>query len=109
MSSISEYQSLEENGSLVDRRKYILSLKDKSEIEQYLRNSLTKSLDHLQMLIFLSNITKNEKNFLSIFENDSLAIQGRILAGKSWIKLQKDPKTVEEFLVQTIQNKTHPR
>jgi hypothetical protein len=40
MSSISQNESLKKDGTSIDRIKFILSLKDKNEIEEYLRESL---------------------------------------------------------------------
>jgi hypothetical protein len=46
---------------------------------------------------------------MEIFQTDYLPIKQRILAGKSWIKLQKDEKQIQNFIVQTINNKNLPR
>ena len=108
MSSLSQYQSLKNDGTFNDRVKFILSLKDKGEMEEYLRGSLDKSYDDLQIFVFLSNLTKNETNLLKVFQNESLPIGQRILSGKYWIQLQKDPKIVQNFLIETINNKDHP-
>jgi hypothetical protein len=109
MSLISEYESLKKNGTLNDRLKFILSLKDKNEIEKYLRESLKTSYNDLQNFIFLSNLMKNEKNLLEIFQNQSLPIRQRIFAGKFWIQLQKDEKQIENFLIEIINNTNFPR
>jgi hypothetical protein len=109
MSVISKYESLKIDGTSIDRLKYILSLNDKNQIEKYLKESLKTSYNDLQMFIFLSNLTKNETNLMEIFQTDYLPIKQRILAGKSWIKLQKDEKQIQNFIVQTINNKNLPR
>jgi hypothetical protein len=109
MSVISQYESLKKNGSSVDRIKFISSLKDKNEIEEYLKESSKTSYNDLQALIFLSNSIKNDKNLLEIFQTESLPIKQRVFAGKSWIKLQKDSKQIENFLVDTINNPNVPR
>ncbi len=109
MSLISKYESLKSDGTAVDRLKYIFSLKDKNEIEKYLKESSKTSYTDLQMFIFLSNSTKNERNLMEIFQTDGLPIKQRIFAGKSWIKLQKDEKQILGFIIQTINNKTLPR
>ena len=109
MSLISQYESLKKNGSSVDRIKFIASLKNKNEIEQYLKESSKTSYTDLQSFIFLSNSTKNDKNLLEVFQTESLPIKQRVFAGQSWIKLQKDPKQIENLLVDTINNPNVPR
>jgi hypothetical protein len=109
MSSISKYESLKVDGTWVDRLKYVLSLSDKNQIEKHLKESLTTSYDDLQMFIFLSISTKNQNNLLKIFKTDSLPIKQRSIAGKYWIKLQKDEKQIENFILQTINDKNFPR
>ena len=109
MSSINKYESLKSNGTLIDRIKYILSLSDKSEIEKYLKESFKSNYDDLQIFIFLSISTKNDQNLLKIFQADSLPIKQRAHAGKYWIQLQKDPKPIQDFLVETINDKNSPR
>jgi hypothetical protein len=52
---------------------------------------------------------KNEKNLLEIFQNQSLPIRQRILAGKFWIQLQKDEKQIENLLIEIINNPNFPR
>jgi hypothetical protein len=105
MSSINKYESLKNDGTSVDCLKYILSLSDKSEIEKYLKESLTTSYDDLQMFIFLSKSTKNEKNLFEIFQTDSLPIKQRAIAQKCWIKLQKDEKEIFDFVIKSINDK----
>ncbi len=67
------------------------------------------SYNDLQIFIFLSNLMKNEKNLLEIFQNQSLPIRQRILAGKFWIQLQKDEKQIENLLIEIINNPNFPR
>jgi len=107
MSTINKYELLKTEGTWKDRLKYILSLLDKTEIEKHLKQS--SSYDDLQMLIFLSKSTKNEKNLLEIFKTDSLPIRQRIISGKNWFKIQKDEKQIYEFIVETMNDKTIPR
>ncbi|UJR24725.1 hypothetical protein I4U23_006099 [Adineta vaga] len=105
MSSITEMEGL----SWVDRIKYILSLTDKTEIEQRLKQSSISSYDDLRLLIFLSLLMKNEKNLLDIFTNQSYPVEQRVHAGKNWLRLQKDQQVIHDFLVQTVNDKTIPR
>ncbi|CAF4129871.1 unnamed protein product, partial [Rotaria sordida] len=109
MSSINQYELLKKDGIWRDRLKYILSLTDKNDIEKHLKQSSLSSYDDLQMLIFLSLTTKNEKNLLEIFKTDSLPTQQRAIAGQHWIKLQKDEKQIHNFIVESINNKNIPR
>ncbi|CAF1192166.1 unnamed protein product [Rotaria sordida] len=109
MSSINQYELLKKDGIWRDRLKYILSLSDKNDIEKHLKQSSLSSYDDLQMLIFLSLTTKNEKNLLEIFKTDSLPTQQRAIAGQHWIKLQKDEKQIHNFIVESINNKDIPR
>ena len=110
MSSITGgYELLKTDGTFVDRIKYILSLSDKSQIEKYLKESSLTNYDDLKMLIFLSKLTKNQKQLLEIFENDLLPVKQRSYAGKCWIQLEKDIKQIENFLVESIKNKILPR
>jgi hypothetical protein len=109
MSSINKYESLKIDGTLIDRIKYVLSLSDKSEIEKHLKESFKSNYDDAQTFIFLSISTKNDKNLLEIFKTDSLPTKQRVHAGKCWIQLQKDVKQIENFLVETINEKNCPR
>ena len=109
MSSISKYESLKNDGTSINRMKHILSLSDKSELEQHLKKSFQTSYDDLQALNFLSDLTKNEQNLLQIFQADALPIKQRVAAGKSWIKLQKNQQQVEILLIETINNPNVPR
>ena len=109
MSSISKYESLKHNGTFIDRAKYIVSLSEKSELENHLKQSLQTSYDDLKAFIFLSDWTKNEQNLLQIFQGDALPLKRRVAAGKSWIKLQKDHKQVKHLLIETINNPNVPR
>ncbi|CAF5194983.1 unnamed protein product, partial [Rotaria magnacalcarata] len=90
MFSINEYQSLKSNGTWRDRLQYVLSIPNKDSIEKYLKESLFSSYDDLKMFIFLSVSSKNDKNLMEIFKNDSLPIHQRTSAGQYWIKFQKD-------------------
>ncbi|CAF3971219.1 unnamed protein product [Adineta steineri] len=107
MSTISKYELLKHEGTWFDRIKYILSLSDKNEIEKYLKQST--SYEDLQILIFLSKLTKNEKNLLEIFQNDSLPVRRRIIAGKAWLKIQNDENQIHKFIVETINDKNISR
>ncbi|CAF1325701.1 unnamed protein product [Rotaria sordida] len=109
MSSINQYELLKINGSWKDRLKYILSLTDKNDIEKHLKESSKSSYDDLKMLISLSLSTKNEKNLFDIFKNNSLPTQQRASAGQRWILLQKDPKQIQNFIVESINDKSLPR
>lgn len=108
MSSINKYESLKTDGSWIDRLKYVLSLSDKTEIEKHLKQSLASSYDDLQIFIFLSKSTKNQKNLLEIFKTESLPVKQRAMAGKGWIQLQKDEKPIHDFLIETINDKNIP-
>jgi hypothetical protein len=103
MSTINKYELLKSEGTWKDRLNYILSLLDKTEIEKYLKQS--SSYDDLQMLVFLSKSTKNERNLVEIFKTDSLPIKQRVIAWKGWLKIQRDEKQIYEFIVETMNNK----
>jgi len=105
MSSINKYESLKIDGTWIDCLKYILSLPDKTEIEKHLKESLKTSYDDLQMFIFLSKSTKNEKNLLEIFQEDSLPVKQRATAGKCWIQLEKNEKEIFDFMIKSINDK----
>ncbi|CAF4051216.1 unnamed protein product [Adineta steineri] len=109
MSSISQYELLKQHGTFQDRLKYVLSLEDKNEIENYLRQSLTSSYDDLQMFVFLSTSTKNQKNLLEIIKIDSLPIKQRTIAAQSWIQLEKDEKQIFDFIIENLNDKNMPR
>ncbi|CAF3309553.1 unnamed protein product [Rotaria socialis] len=109
MFSINEYQSLKINGTWRDRLQYVLSIPNKDSIENYLKESLFSSYDDLKMLIFLSVSSKNDKNLMEIFKNDSLPIHQRISAGQYWIKFQKDEKQIHNLLVEVINDKNIAR
>ena len=109
MSSISQYKLLKSDGTFNDRLKYILSLTDKAEIEIYLKQNSLSSYDDLQILIFLSLSTKNEKNLFEIFKTDSVPIKQRTFALQCWLKLQKDEKQIYKFIVELINDKNIPR
>ncbi|CAF4467932.1 unnamed protein product [Rotaria sp. Silwood2] len=109
MSSINQYELLKINGSWKDRLKYILSLTDKNDLEKHLKQSSESSYDDLKMLISLSLSTKNEKNLFDIFKNNSLSTKQRASAGQRWILLQKDPKQIHKFIVESINDKNLPR
>jgi hypothetical protein len=109
MSTINKYESLKVDGAWIDRVKYILSLSDKNEIEKYLKESSKSSYDDLQMFRFLSISTKNQKNLLEIFQTESLPVRQRAIAGKGWLQLEKDEKSILDFLVRSINDKNLPR
>ncbi|CAF4030110.1 unnamed protein product, partial [Adineta steineri] len=109
MSPISQYELLKQHGTFQDRLKYVLSLEDKNEIENYLRQSLTSSYDDLQMFIFLSTSTKNQKNLFEIIKTDSLPIKQRTIAAQSWIQLEKDEKQIFDFIIENLNDKNMPR
>jgi len=107
MSSINKYELLKIEGTWTDRIKYILSLSNKTEIEKHLKQS--SSYDDLQMLVFLSKSTKNEKNLLEIIKTDSLPLKQRIIAGKGWLKIPKDEEQISEFIIETLANTNIPQ
>ena len=107
--STAKYDELKREGNRVDRVKYLLSLTDKSEMEIHLKKTASSSIDDLQLLVILSSLTKNDRNLLEIFHNVSLPIEERIKAANHWITLAKDEKSIEEFLVQTINDENTPR
>ena len=78
-------------------------------MEIHLKKTAGSSIDDLQLLVFLSFLTKKDQNLLEIFKNVSLPIEERIKAGNHWIQLTKDEKNIEEFLVQTINDENTPR
>jgi hypothetical protein len=107
MSSINKYELLKIEGTWTDRIKYILSLSNKTEIEKHLKQS--SSYDDLQMLVFLSKATKNEKNLLEIIKTDSLPLKQRIISGKGWLKIPKDEEQISEFIIETLANTNIPQ
>jgi hypothetical protein len=109
MSSIDKYELLKSDGTWKDRIKYVLSLSDKRELETHLRQSLSTCYDDLQMFVFLSKSIKNEKDLFEIFKTDSFPVRQRAIAGKGWLKLQKDEKKIYEFVLETIADKNIPR
>ncbi|CAF1219378.1 unnamed protein product [Adineta steineri] len=109
MSSIAKYELLKQDGTFQDRLKYVLSLGDNSEIEKYLKESLLSSYDDLQMFVFLSTSTKNQKNLLEIIQIDSLPIKQRTIAAQNWIQLEKDEKQIFNFIIQNLNDKNMPR
>ncbi|CAF1535427.1 unnamed protein product, partial [Adineta ricciae] len=109
MSLINQYETLKTTGSWRDQVKYVLSLSDKTEIEQHLKKSAVTIYNDLRMLVCLSASTKNEKNLLEIFSNQSYPVEQRTHAGKIWLKLQKDQQKISDFIIQTINDKTVPR
>ncbi|CAF4820257.1 unnamed protein product [Rotaria sp. Silwood1] len=109
MSSINQYELLKTNGSWKDRLKYVLSLTDKNDIEKHLKESSISSYDDFKMLSFLSLSIKNEKNLFDMFKNNSLPTKQRATASQRWIQLQKDPKQIHNFIVESINDKNLPR
>jgi len=103
------YELLKKQGSWNDRIDYILSLSDKTEIEVHLKNSSLTSYDDLQMLIFLSKSRKNQKQLIEIFKTDSLPVRQRVEAGKAWLQLEKDEKSIHQFVIEIITASTIPR
>ncbi|CAF2145792.1 unnamed protein product [Rotaria magnacalcarata] len=109
MASLDQYESLKSNGTWQDRLTYVVSLSDKNEIENHFKKSASTSYDDLQMLIFLSWLTKNDKNLLEIFKSPSFPTRQRAIACQRWLLLQKDEKQILEFLITSIKDKTIPR
>ncbi|CAF3513550.1 unnamed protein product [Rotaria socialis] len=109
MASIDQYESLKSNGTWQDRLTYVVSLSDKNEIENHLKKSASTSYDDLQMLIFLSWLTKNDKNLLEIFKSPSFPTRQRATACQRWLLLQKNEKQILEFLETSINDKMIPR
>lgn len=109
MSSIDEYERLKHIGTSRDRLKFILSLKNKNEIEKYLKEHLSLSYCDLQTFIFLSKSTKNEKNLYEIFQNGNLPTKQRCFAIKCWFKLKKNVQIIHDFVIQSINDKNLPR
>ncbi|CAF2271738.1 unnamed protein product [Rotaria magnacalcarata] len=109
MTSIDQYESLKSNGTWQDRLTYVVSLSDKNEIENHLKRSASTSYDDLQMLIFLSWLTNNDRNLLEIFKSPSFPTRQRAIACQRWLLLQKDEKQILDFLVTFTNDKTIPR
>ncbi|CAM4750560.1 unnamed protein product [Rotaria magnacalcarata] len=107
MSTINKYELLKTEGAWNDRMKYVLSLSNKTEIEKHLKQST--SYEDLQMLTFLSKSTKIEKNLFDIFKTDSLPIIQRIIAGKGWLKIQRDEQKIYEFILETMNDRNISR
>jgi len=102
-----DYEILKFEGTWNDRVRYVRSLSDKNQLEDYLKQSTT--YDDVQMLIFLSKITKNEKNLLDIFKTDSYPIHQRIKAVKIWLQLQTNQQHIYDFVIDVINQKNLPR
>ena len=109
MSVINQYETLKTTGSWRDQVKYVLSLSNKTEIEQHLKKSAVSNYNDLRMLVSLSASIKSKKNLLEIFSNESYPVEQRTHAGKIWLKLQKNEKKISDFISQTINAKTIPR
>ena len=107
MPTINQYESFKIEDTWNDRIQYVLSLPDKSELENYLKQS--SSYGDLKMLIFLSKSTKNAKNLLQIFQTDFLPIKQRAIAGKSWLKIQTDEKPIHVFIIEMVADRNIPR
>lgn len=104
---MNQYESFKAEGTWNDSTHYVLSLSDKSELENYLKQS--SSYEDLKMLIFLSKSTKNANNLLHIFQTDSLPIKQRAIAGKGWLKIQTDEKPIHNFIIDMITDRNIPR
>ena len=100
MSSTIEYELLKIEGTWKDRVKYVLSLRDKNELQKYLYQS--SSYEDTRMLVFLSKSIKNKENLLPIFKTDSVQIFQRAIAAKAWLKLEKDERQIFKFIVEIV-------
>jgi hypothetical protein len=107
MSSIEKYELLKADDTWENTLKYVLSLSDKNEIKKHLKDS--ECYDDVQILLYLAKSTKNTEDLFEIFQRDSFPVKQRAFAIKSWLKLEKDEKKIEEFVVQSINNENLPR
>ena len=102
-----KYQSLKAEGTWKDRLHHVLSLVDRAEIEQQLRNAA--SHDDLQMLIILSKSTKHEQILFELPKTDSVPIRQQLFAAKGWLKIQQDEGRIFNYLAQMMTEKSVPR
>lgn len=102
-----KYQSLKADGTWRDRLHYVLSLSNRTEIEEHLRNS--SSHDDVQLLIILSKSTKNERILHELSKTDSLPIRQRIFAAQGWLKIEQDEGRISNYLVQMMTERSIPR
>ena len=109
MATIETYERLKGCGAWRDRIDYVCSLPDQSEIEIYLQKSSLTSYEDLQMLVFLSESTKDQPQLMGIFRADSLPVRQRIEAAKAWLRLEKDEKQIHQFVIETITASHIPR
>lgn len=103
MATVTKYELLKTEGSWKDRLNYVLLLSDKTDLQNYLKQS--SCYDGIKMLVFLSKSTKNTTNLLEIFKTDTFPIIQRTIAAKNWLKLQTDEKQICEFIIETINDR----
>lgn len=108
MTSMEEYELLKKEGSWMDRLKYILTLSNKTEIETQLKSSMS-SYEDVQMLLFLSKLTKNQTNLMEIIKKDVLPTHQRMEAAKIWLQLEKDHTKIHQFVTEIVTDSNNPR
>ena len=104
---INKYESLKNEGAWNDRIRYVLSLSDRNELENHLKQS--SSYEDIQMFVFLSKSNKDEKNLLQIFQTHTLPIKQRAIAGKSWLKIQRNEQQIHDFIIEMVNDQSIPR
>lgn len=109
MATIERYESLKIDGTSKERVKYILSLSNTSELENYLKENLFCSYSNVDALRVLASRQHDEKTLLDLFENASLPGNQRFLALKSWLHTQKDANRVLELFINFIGDENFSR
>ena len=107
MSTIEKYEWLKIHGTWIDRCKYIRSLTDKTQLEQYLKHS--SSVDDLGLLVFYYKSSKDKNNLLELANSQQLPVEKRCQAIDAWLILETDEKQVHECIVTMVNNVNIPR
>lgn len=108
MSLIEQYKSLKDNGTIIDRLKYLRTIADPTAIFNSLNQS-TFNYDDTVLSIVYALATKNQQILLDLFNQVELPVQLRIKAAEGWLKLEKDEKSVHQFIINTLEEKSMPR
>ena len=109
MFSPPDYETLKVQGTSNDRLKYLFSLKDKTAVEEYLKRTVSSSVEDLRMFLFVCRWTKNTTSLLDIFRTDTLPAKQRVNAAFTWLDVEKDLSRVEQFVMSTVTDVHIPR